>query len=156
MSNTPKDTELSSWHRYFAIQNNNRAWTLVEQENRTPGENNEMLNTAHAAAFHWEYFAKELNSMRATMLLAEVHALMNLGETAFQYAEVVKAYFINQETPDWELAFTYAIHAHAAFSAGKIEIFKESYAEALKAIEAINDEEDRNIVMQTFKNIPLS
>jgi hypothetical protein len=39
------------------------------------------------ATWHWAKVRTELNRMRATMLLAEVHALLGFGQSAPAYAE---------------------------------------------------------------------
>jgi len=145
--------DLPAWQQYFAASANNRAWELSTQE-RSAEENEEMLNAAHASAFHWASVGTELNQMRATMLLAEVHALLGFGLSAYAFAEDMKAFFTSQETPDWELAFTYTIHAHASHVNGEMEEYARSLAEAERAIESIADDQDRAIVLQTFNLVP--
>ena len=86
---------------------NNRAWALSVQS-RTPMEDREMLDAAHTSAYHWAQAGTELNRMRATMLLAEVHALLGHGTTAMSLATEMRNYFLGRsDTPDWELAFTH-------------------------------------------------
>lgn len=70
MSKTPQDTDPAAWHKYFAIECNNRAWDLASQA-RTAAEDQELRLTAHTAAHHWNAVGEELHRMRATMLLAE-------------------------------------------------------------------------------------
>jgi hypothetical protein len=142
-----------SWHRYFAIECNNRAWDLAVRA-RTPEEDRELLNAAHASALHWQAAGTELNHMRARMLLAEVHALLGLGPSALDYAWEACDYFLSRETPDWEVAFMHAIYAHAAAVAGDEEGHRSAYAEAQRAIAAIADDQDRAIVLQTFNQVP--
>ena len=48
------------------------------------------------------------------------------------YAQEVADYFLGRDTPDWEVAFTHAVYAHAA----------------------IADDEDRVIVANTFAHVP--
>jgi hypothetical protein len=148
-----ENADLEKWHKHFAIECNNRAWDLSVQV-RSPEQDREMLNCAHASAWHWAHIGTELNQMRARMLLAEVHALLGLGVSAFTYASEMRAYFLERETPDWEVAFTHAIYAHACLVNGKINDYRASYATAKAAIEQIADEEDRKIVLLTFKQIP--
>jgi len=49
MSETPSRNEAAIWQRRLASQANNRAWTLSESLSRTPEEDEEMLQAAHAA-----------------------------------------------------------------------------------------------------------
>jgi hypothetical protein len=89
------------------------------------------------------------------MLLAEVHALLGFGESAFRYAEQMRSYFLTQsDTPDWELAFVHAIHAHAAHTSSNDEQHRESYLLAKQALNDIADEEDRKVVSLTFEQVP--
>ena len=152
MPNTPEGNDPALWHKYFAIECNNRAWDLSIQE-RTPEQDAEMLDVAHTSAYHWNLVGVELNNIRAKMLLAEVHALLGLGDTALGYATEVKDYFSGMETDDWEIAFVHTIFAHAAHSAGKFTVHKEAYKVAKQALNAIADEEDRDIVQKTFDQV---
>lgn len=139
--------------RQYAMKCNNRAWAL-STESRTPAEDREMLDCAHAAAWHWSQVGTELNRMRAAMLLAEVHAALGLGKTALAYADEMRAYFLEHGAPDWELAFTHAVYAHAAYAARKPNEHRMAYAQAEEAIRGLEDEEDRAIVHRTFEQVP--
>lgn len=153
MSQPADLTEAQEWRRRFAVQSNNQAWELSVQP-RNAAQDREMLNLAHASAWHWSQVGNELNRMRATMLLAEVHALLGLGSSAVAYAEEMRDYFLGRDTPDWELAFTHTIYAHAAHSAGRSAQHRAAYFKAIEALEAIADEEDRSIVSRTFSHLP--
>ncbi len=150
----PTDSDLQDWHKRFAAQANNRAWELSIIE-RTAEQDREMLDAAHASAWHWSAVGTELNRMRATMLLAEVHALLGFGASALRYAEQMRTYFLGHETDDWELAFTHVIHAHAASAAGAVDTHRLAYQAAKIALNAIADAEDRAIVNKTFSQVPL-
>ncbi len=149
MPHIPESTNPEDWHRYFAIENNNRAWKLAARS-RTEEEDREMLNSAHASALHWNVVGTELNHMRAKTLLAEVHALLGFGSSALAYVEEVREFFLNRDSADWEIAFLHTIHAHAAYVAGEFDLHGSAYAEAVRTIEAIVDEEDRKMVLSTF------
>jgi len=155
MPRPPTDLEPASWQRHFAMTANNRAWALAEQPSRDAAADHEMLGAAHAAAWHWFAIGTELHKMRATMLLAQVHALLGDAPRAYAYASQMRAFFLEQQdTPDWELAFAHAIHAHAAHAAGKHAEHQASYEQARKAVDALADPEDREIVMKTFQLVP--
>jgi hypothetical protein len=153
MSDAKASEEATAWHRRFAAGSNNRAWELSEHT-RNAGEDQEMLNAAHASAWHWSKVGAELNHMRATMLLAEVHALLGFGKSALAHAEEMRSYFLGVQSPDWELAFVHAVHAHAASAAGDTEKHLASYALALTALAAVSNQEERNIVAKTFSHVP--
>lgn len=150
----PDTPDENAWHKRFAAQANNRAWDLTTIP-RTPDQDREMLDAAHAAAWHWGAVGTELHRMRATMLLAEVHAALGFGASAFEFAQTMHGYFAdNAQTPDWEVAFAHAIQAHAAAVAGVHAVHLRAFERASAAIEAIASDEDRAIVMKTFGRIP--
>src|SRR6478735_3691048 len=99
------DPQEAAWHKKIAAQANNRAWELSTRR-RTPAEDREMLDAAHASAFHWGRIGTELHHMRAAMLLAEVHAALSHGATAQTLITSARRFFLEKgDTPDWELAF---------------------------------------------------
>jgi hypothetical protein len=145
--------EATAWHRRFAAAGNNRAWDLCEQT-RNQAEDKEMLDAAHASAWHWAKVGSELNRMRATLLLAEVHALLGFGHSAMAYADEMRTYFLGLQSPASEVAFVHVVHAHAASAAGETEKHRASYGLALAAIEAVSNEEEKRIVARTFRHVP--
>ena len=142
------------WHRQTAILCNNRAWELTVQP-RTESGDRELLDAAHTSAWHWARVGTELNRMRATMLVAQVHALLGHGATALSLAIEMRVYFLaRSDTPDWELAMTHAVFAHAAHAAGQAAAHREAHRQATAALAAIADDEDRRIVAATLERVP--
>ena len=66
----------------------------------------------------------------------------------------MRAYFLAQESPDWEVAFSHAIYAHAAHVAGRAAEHRDAYAQAEAALAAIANDEERAIVTATFRHVP--
>ncbi len=113
---TEEQAQANRWH---ASECNNRAWELAELAARTPEQDSEMLNAAHAAAFHWRQAGTALHVARAQMLLAHVHAQLGHGQLALRYAERSHVFLLDNNSPDWERAFSHAILAQAALAAGE-------------------------------------
>ena len=154
MTEIPENLQPENWHRYFAIYANNAAWNMSESLENVLNHT-ELLDAAHASAWHWRVAGTTINQMRSTMLLALIHARMDMGPSAWNYAESMKKYFTEiSETPDWELAFVYAIHAWAALACCKLDEYKVSYHKASLCLDAIKDPEDRAVVLKTFSLIP--
>jgi hypothetical protein len=153
MPHQPDASDVQSWHKRFASMTNNRAWELTLLH-RTAAQDSEMLDAAHASAWHWAAVGTELNAMRSAMLLAEVYAGLGNGPVAVAYAERMHSFFISRETEDWEVAFAHAIKAHAASVAGSSEVHRAAYQEAVITLSRIKDDEDRAIVMKTFALVP--
>ncbi len=153
MKNPPNADEIATLHRWFAIECNNRAWTLTEQAERTAGEDDELLAAAHTSAFHWRAIGTERQRALADVLLARTHALLNHPALALRYAGRAHAYFTAHESEPWESAFAEAVMAHAAAVAGRPEEHAAHHARAA-AIGANLDPEDRRIFLATFDRLP--
>lgn len=154
MSEHLSPEERSKWHRWFAIDCNNLSWDLASRP-RTEEEDTEMLNAAHAAAFHWSKTGTELNDIRARMLLALVHALLGNGRLAMAYAVEAHTYLIAHAAPDWEQALAHTVLAHAAAANAEADIHAKAWGDARCAIDAIADPEDKTVVQTTFHQVPL-
>lgn len=154
MAEQPSDEDIRKWHRRFAIDANNRAWALIELAQRSPADDAEMLNIAHASAWHWSKVGTAHNAALADMLLAQVHALLGDGPNATRYADATFAYFGTRESEPWEMAFTHAVTAHAAHAAGDHGRHRQHYATARDLGNALANAEERAIFDATFRTVP--
>lgn len=154
MQEKPTQETIDQWHRWFAIECNNRAWGLAAKPDREPGENREMLNAAYAAAFHWSKIGQPINNARADLTLAQAHALLGQGEQALHYAQRCLAFFESNAGEDWDLAFVHAAVAHAAAVAGDADLHAKHYALAEQLGQAIQDAEDRAVFADEFTKVP--
>ncbi|HPF12805.1 MAG: hypothetical protein H6830_10690 [Planctomycetes bacterium] len=149
----PTREEIERWHRYFAVDCNNSAWTLVEVANRTPEQSADLLRRAYAAAHHWFQVGNEVNKNRAESLLGQVHAMLGHGELAMHYAKRNHEFVLGRESDAWEVAFAHAILAHAAAVSGQTRLHQEAYAKAL-AVGGGLDAGDREVFEATFSQVP--
>lgn len=148
----PED-ELRKLHKHFAIECNNRAWRLSEAGRRSAAEDGEMLDAAHAAAFHWSKVGTDLHAARAAMLLAHVHALLGHGDVALRYARSTFDFVMERDSPAWEIAFAHAVLANAAAAARDGVNHAAHHAQA-KTLGAALDDEDRAYFDAMFRTIP--
>jgi hypothetical protein len=146
--------EIERSHRWHAKECNNLAWDLSELPERSVAQDEEMLNAAHASAYHWAVIGTELNQVRAKMLLGHVYAALGRGQDALSYAQQSFDYLAAHEPPDWEIAFSHAILANAAYAAHEDKLHRQHYARARELGEAISDPEDKEIFFKTFELIP--
>jgi hypothetical protein len=118
-------------------------------------ENTQMLDAAHAAAFHWSKVGTGINAARADMSLAHVHALLGHAELALQHANACFTKVTSRESPEWELAFAHAVLARAASVAGNAELHSRHFTLAKQLGQALPDAEDREIFEATFCRVPV-
>ncbi len=88
MPQRPDDVP-GEWHRMEAIEANNSVWELIEKVPRSAADEEEMLQRAYAARYHWARAAGSgpINVSRGAWLLAEVQLLVGQPRLALRYAE---------------------------------------------------------------------
>ena len=155
MTEQTKDQEAATWHRRFAAECNNLAWRLSEGSSRSTAEDREMVDAAHAAAYHWRKVGTEVHAARADMLLGHVHALLGQGPIAMAYARASFDSITSRACADWEVAFAHAVFANAASAAMDRALHEHHYALAKKIGSGLAKAEERQIFDATFSRIPV-
>ena len=153
MAERPQPEEIAKWHRWFAVEANNRAWQLTEQEEPTDEQRAETLLAAYASVYHWSQAGTEKHKAMGEMLLARAHVVAREPEAALRYAKSSYDYFTTHESDPWQVAFAHALIADAAALAGDSETHRHHYEIARKAGEGLG-EEDRAVFLSTFNRVP--
>jgi hypothetical protein len=153
MTDSPSPEEVARWQRRLAAQANNRAWRLSESR-RSPQEDEEMLQAAHASMYFWKLVGTAGNRAHAAQLVAHVYALLRLPNPAKHYLAQSEPFFLGQDCEPWERACAFAVKASVAAAAGEREAHASSYREAERLIAALPDPEDREILNATLRVVP--
>lgn len=103
MPEQPTEENLKTWHRRFAVEANNGAWTLSEKTELATEEMSELLYAAYAAAHHWSKIGTEEQIAHAELLLGRVHALLGHGELAMKFATAAFNSMTSRNSEPWEL-----------------------------------------------------
>jgi len=154
MAEKPAAEDVALWQRRLASQANNRAWTLAEMPRRSPEEDEEMLQAAHAAMYFWKIVGKPSNHAHAAQLLAHVYALLRLPGPAAHYLGKSLPHFTQHDCAPWELAFAHAVAANVASAEGDATAHAEHYLQAKAAAEHITDAETREMFAATLRVVP--
>lgn len=111
-------------HRRLGIDLYNGTWALIEREDRTPDEDDEMLHRAHASAYHWlQGPHTAANRARSHWLCSRVHVLAGQPEGALHHARRCLALVEGhgEEMEEWDLAAAHEALARAHAAAGETE-----------------------------------
>ena len=139
MGEKPIPEEIALWQRRLASQANNRAWTLAEMLHRSPEEDEEMLDAAHAAMYFWKMVGKPSNHAHAALLLAHAYALLKRPESAAQYLNKSFPHLTHRDCAPWEQAFAHAVAANVASAEGNVAAYDSHYSEAIAAASHMTD-----------------
>ena len=130
--------------RQLGVDLFNHTWTLLERPNRSPEEDDEMLNASHASRWHWSQASTEAKyQARGEWQLARVYAVLGRGEPAIYHAQRCLAWCEGGEVEDWDVAFAYEALARAYGVAGMGDEAGWNKRLAREHGDAIADPEDR-------------
>ena len=141
----PVDTAT---HRRLAVDLFNRSWQLLETENRTPEQDDELIHVVHASRYHWGEVGGAARLARGENQCARVYAALGRPEAALHHAnrslDLARAGGNGFE--DWDLATALEVVARAQLAAGN-RTEAEQYAGLARAeLDSIEDPDDREVI----------
>ncbi len=140
-------------HRQLGVDLYNYTWTLLENENRTRDDDDELLNATHASAYHWSRAAGAgpQNAARSQWQISRVNAVLGRGEAALYHAERCLELCTENGIGDWDLAAAYEAVARAHKVAGNDAEFRRNLELGREALAQIADEEDREHIAEDLE-----
>ena len=131
--------------RQLAVDLFNRAWTLMETDERTEEQDDELINTAHASAYHWTRVGTPANRARSEWQLSRAYTVLDRPEPALHHARRCLAYC--EENPeaieDWDLPYAHEALARAHALAGEADVAGRHAAAARELAAGVGGAEDR-------------
>ena len=142
MNDTPLFDTVAA-HRWFSTHCFNEAWRLIEQTNRSPDEDQQMVALSFASLWHWTQRTDcaSRNLSIAYWQLSRIFALIDDGANATRYAEKCLQYS-HGEGPFF-LAYAHEAIARAARVGNERDRAAHHLAEARKLAPQVADAEDR-------------
>ncbi len=150
--------ELSpDMHRALGAGLYNRTWDLMEIEDRTLDQDDELIATAHASAWHWLQVGHAANRSRSHWLCSRVYAVLGRAEPSLYHArrcvEIVDGG--GEGIEDWDAPAAYEAMARATAVAGDLAAAREWKAKAGVALAAIAEPEDRTSIEGDLATLPV-
>jgi DNA-binding transcriptional MerR regulator len=144
-------------HRQLGAGLYNRTWDLMEVEDRTADQDDEMVDTAHASAWHWRQVGNEANASRAHWILSRVYAVLGRGQEALYHArrqnEIIE--LGGEGFEPWDAPSGAEAMARALAIAGDKAGAAEWKARASQLVTAIPGAEDRAVIEGDIATIPV-
>ncbi len=140
--------------RKLAAELFNYTWTLIEKQDRTPEETEQMLNASHTSRFFWGLVGNTVNHARGEWQLSRVYSLAGLPTEAIRHAELCFALTEEHGHGDFDLACAYEALARAHAVAGERDVATRYEALGREAAARIEDEEDRELVLGDLSTLP--
>ena len=158
MPTPPPPPELDpETHRALGAGLFNRTWDLLEIEARTPAQDDDLVDTAHASAWHWRRVGNAANEARGHWLCARVYAVLGRGEAAVHHArrasEVLAAG--GEGIEDWDAAAAAEAMARALAVSGDHGGAATWKARAASALAGVADARDRAVIEADLATLPI-
>lgn len=144
-------------HRALGSRLYNRTWELLGIADRTSDQDDELVDTAHASAWHWRQVGTAANQARAHWLLARVHATLQHGSVSLHHArravELVEAG--GGGFRDWDAAAAAEAMARAFAANGDLPDARAWKARAIDLLAGIASPADREVIERQIASVPV-
>ncbi len=133
----------------------NRVWELLEQADRTPSDDDEMVNAAHASRLLWSTIGDAQNFAIGDWQISRVYSVLGRSEPAVFHARRCLDHSMLVEGQPWLLASAYEGLARAYAVAGDRAAAAEWKAKAEERLQQVDDADDREIVERDIATLPI-
>jgi len=143
-------------HKFFAVEFNQQAWTLIAKPDRTPEEDELLVHLVHASHYHWLKTGTKVNEQRGEWMISRVYVILKLPERAMHHA--LRCGKLTDDNLsmmcDFDIAYSEEALARANACNNNGENCKKHYAIAKELGEKIADNEDKKIFMSDLTSDP--
>ncbi|MDP6987496.1 MAG: hypothetical protein QGG74_05575 [Phycisphaerales bacterium] len=108
-------------HRASAVSLFNYTWTLLDKNDRTREESDEMVRAAYASRWHWGVVGEPINFARGEWQVSRCCAEAGMSEAALHHAGLYLAACERDDYGPFDLAFAHEGMARALHAAGRGE-----------------------------------
>ena len=138
MSDKP-DFDVETAHRYFSAECFNRVWGLLDKPERTPEEDQAMVNLCLASIWHWTERpdCTETNMSIGFWQASRVYAVVGLADEARRYGELCLGASRGPDILPFYLGYAYEALARAEIVAGNQDEAREHLAESRRIAEGL-------------------
>lgn len=148
------DDDSGTWHRRFAVEQFNRTWDLIDKTDRNPDDEVEMLLTAATSRWHWAQVGEAENVAVGDWQVAHVASLLGHGDLAKAFAGRSLEIARSEDWTGWRLASALEGMARACAAVGDGAGRDQHIAEAERALEAEDDPDNAQVVIDQIQTIP--
>jgi hypothetical protein len=141
-------------HLALAKTTYNRCWDLLENENRTGDDDDDLLATAFASRFHWYAVGGDEQKIVSDWMVSRAAASLGYGELSVHFAQRANESASEGEFPAWLRASLYEGLARAHAANGDAELRGEFLDLAHRELEQESDDEDRELIAQQIATVP--
>lgn len=149
----PANLDLEQAHRHFSVSCFNNAWGLIDKQNRTPEDDQQMLLLAFASIWHWTQRPDSTDKHLSIgyWQVSRLYSLLDDADNARRYAQLCL-----DKTPTDDpfcLGYAHEALARAETIAGNMSSAGEHLAQAHDHASAVTDPNDRNLLVDDLEGL---
>lgn len=142
----PTREDLAVWHRTFAPRAFNVTWTLLDADELTREEEEEMLSATFAQRYHWYAVGTARNRAIADWQVSRVAAVLGYANLARRFGERSLETAVEYALDPFVKGFAHEAIARAAADVDDVETFIEHLELARAVLTEIEDDQDRELL----------
>jgi hypothetical protein len=143
-------------HREQGVALFNGVWEMLDEPNRTPAQDDQMVHAAHASRWHWSQ-AGDLGGDQQLAVgewqCSRVYSVLGRGEPALHHAQACLTICQERSLADWVVAAAYEALARASVVSGNATEARAWLEKARIATAAIAEAEDREVIESDLASI---
>ena len=142
-------------HKQLAATCFNQVWDLLEKENRTPEEQEQMIHLCHSSFWHWTQADEctEQNLSIGYWQLSRVYAVVGQGENALNYAK--RCISVSEEAglAPFYIGYGYEAAARACIVLGQYDESQRYKESAYEYAEKMTDVESKKLLVSDLESL---
>lgn len=142
----PTVEQLAQWHRTLAPRAFNATWGLLDLENRTREQEEEMIASTFAQRHHWYQVGTARHRSIADWQVSRVFSVLGYAELARRFGERALAVAKDNDLDAFVVGFAHEAIARAAAEVDDLATFEEHVTAARAQLDLIEDAEDRTVL----------
>jgi hypothetical protein len=141
--------------RQLAVDLFNQVWRLLDQPDHSADDDDRMIHSAHASAFHWSRVGAPVNRVRGEWQCSRVYAVLGRAEPALHHARrCLELCETAPDLEDFDLPAAYEAMARAHAVAGDRGEAERYAALGRDATATIADPGDRETIERYLSTLP--
>ena len=147
------DFDQAAAHKYFAADCFNKAWELIDKEERTADDDEAMIRLNQASMWHWTQRedCTDKNLSIGYWQASRIYAILGQADNALHYGQLALDY--SHEAGAFYRAYGHEALARAQRVAGNAGQVEEQLRAARALVAEIDDPGDREMLESDLKTI---
>lgn len=133
-------------HRQMAVELFNRTWELLDEANRTPAQDREMLGAALGSHYHWARVGDDKNFAISDWQVARVLTVVGEADLAQKFADMALRRSVDGNLGPFLVGCGHEVLARVADLKGDEHARDNHLARADDLLSVIDDPEERELL----------